>query len=57
MRKFARAEINRLESEIAEIEKQFKDQSESVQLWAESRATKNQRNVEAKQKRRYKFTD
>ena len=30
---------------------------QNVQLWAESRATKNQRNVEAKQKRRYKFTD
>ena len=32
MRKFARAEINRLEAEIAELEKQFNDQSESVQL-------------------------
>ena len=32
MRKFARAEINRLEAEIAEIEKQISEQSESVQL-------------------------
>ena len=32
MRKFARAEINRLESEIAEIEKQIGEQSENVQL-------------------------
>lgn len=32
MRKFARAEINRLEAEIAELEKQFNDQSENVQL-------------------------
>ena len=32
MRKFARAEINRLESEIAEIEKQIGVQSENVQL-------------------------
>ena len=39
MRKFARAEINRLESEIAEIEKQIGEQSENVQLWAESRTT------------------
>ena len=32
MRKFARDEINRLESEIAELEKQFNQQSENVQL-------------------------
>ena len=32
MRKFARAEINRLEIEIAEIEKQFNQQSDDVQL-------------------------
>ena len=32
MRKFVRAEINRLESEIAEIEKQIGEQSEDVQL-------------------------
>ena len=32
MRKFTRAEINRLESEIAEIEKQIGEQSENVQL-------------------------
>ena len=32
MRKFARAEINRLEAEIAELEKQFNDQPENVQL-------------------------
>ena len=32
MRKFVRAEINRLESEIAEIEKQIGEQSENVQL-------------------------
>ena len=32
MRKFVRAEINRLEAEIAELEKQFNDQSENVQL-------------------------
>ena len=49
MRKFARAEINRLESEIAEIEKQIGEQSENVQLWAESRSTNQQCNVEAKQ--------
>ena len=29
---FARAEINRLEAEIAELEKQFNEQSEIVQL-------------------------
>ena len=34
MRKFARAEINRLESEIAELEKQEEAESEDVQLWA-----------------------
>ena len=32
MRKFARAEINRLESEIAELEKQISEQTENVQL-------------------------
>ena len=32
MRRFSRAEINRLESEIYEIEKQIGEQSESVQL-------------------------
>ena len=32
MRKFARVEIHRLESEIAEIEKQIGEQSENVQL-------------------------
>ena len=32
MRKFARAEINRLESEIAELEKQIGEQSDNVQL-------------------------
>ena len=32
MRKFARAEINKLEAEIAELEKQFNDQTENVQL-------------------------
>jgi len=32
MRKFARAEINRLEAEIAEIEKQIGEQPENVQL-------------------------
>ena len=32
MRKFARAEINRLESEIAELEKQEEAESEDVQL-------------------------
>lgn len=32
MRKFARAEINRLEAEIAELEKQISEQTEDVQL-------------------------
>ena len=32
LRKFARAEINRLESEIAELEKQIGEQPENVQL-------------------------
>ena len=32
MRKFARAEINRLEAEIAELEKQISEQTENVQL-------------------------
>ena len=32
MRRFARAEINRLESEISELEKQFNEQSDNVQL-------------------------
>ena len=32
MRKFARAEINRLEAEIAEREKQISEQTENVQL-------------------------
>ena len=32
MRKFARAEMNRLESEIAELEKQISEQTENVQL-------------------------
>ena len=32
MRNFARAEINRLESEIAELEKQISEQTENVQL-------------------------
>ena len=32
LRKFARAEINRLESEIAKIEKQIDEQSDNVQL-------------------------
>ena len=32
MRMFARAEINRLESEIYEIEKQISEQTEDVQL-------------------------
>ena len=31
-RKFARAEINRLEAGIAELEKQFNEQSDNVQL-------------------------
>ncbi len=34
MRKFARAEINRLEAEIAKLEKQISEQTENVQLWA-----------------------
>ena len=48
MRTFARAEINRLEYEIAELEKQFTDQSEDVQLWAELNPN-HKRNVEAQQ--------
>ena len=48
MRSFARAEINRLDAEIAELEKQFNEQSDNVQLWAELNPS-NQRNVEAKQ--------
>ena len=32
MRKFARAEINKLEAEIAELEKQISEQTENVQL-------------------------
>ena len=32
MRKFARAEIKRIESEIAELEKQISEQTENVQL-------------------------
>ena len=32
MRRLARAEINRLEAEIAELKKQISEQSESVQL-------------------------
>ena len=32
LRMFARAEINRLESEIAELEKQISEQTENVQL-------------------------
>ena len=32
LRRLARAEINRLEAEIAELEKQFNEQSENVQL-------------------------
>ena len=32
LRMFARAEINRLESEITELEKQFNQQSDNVQL-------------------------
>ena len=32
LRNFARAEINRIEAEIAKLEKQFNEQSESVQL-------------------------
>ena len=31
LRKFARAEINRLEAEIAELEKQISEQTENVQ--------------------------
>ena len=32
MRKFVRAEINKLEAEIAELEKQISEQTENVQL-------------------------
>ena len=32
MRKFARDEINRIEAEIAKLEKQFNEQSDNVQL-------------------------
>ena len=32
MRNFARAEINRLEAEIAKLEKQISEQTENVQL-------------------------
>ena len=32
MRRLARAEINRLEAEIAELEKQINEQSDNVQL-------------------------
>ena len=35
LRMFARAEINRIDSEIAELEKQFNEQSDNVQLWTE----------------------